>query len=310
MSRALIIFLIRCWSVVWLPAMPLGLLAASHLLWVQRVSLLLIIVALQVALSLFVRWVAHGQWRPSPWLWRLSRRVVGFRSITRGRVSLLFPDGLEETIDLDEVARWSESDLEDLARIFTHRLRHRLIVVLIPSHRDVTADFGRPMGGTILAHANAVVLAADCPVRELLRHELVHLFAARWNILAPHLLQEGLAVWLQGTVQGVPIEEEAGQLIRLSDADIRPLLDEGYFFSERHQHRCYTLAGGFTGFLIRRFGWDRYRELYRRADRWTFRARFGRRFGVSLERAWRRWHDETVAMEALGRRLREDRLFN
>jgi hypothetical protein len=310
MSRTLIIFLLRCWMVVWLPAIPLGLLTASHLLWGQPVTLLLFVVALQLPLGLFIRWVARGEWRPSPWLWRLSRRIVTFRSLPGGRVSLLFADGLDQTLDLHEVMRWSESDLDDLARRFKSPLRHRVIVVLAPSYRDLTADFGRPMGGIMLTHAATVVLAADCPLRESLRHELAHLFAVRWNALAPPLLEEGLAVWLQGTEQGVPIEEEAGRLIRQSDLDIGPLLGRSHFFSEAHQQLCYTLAGGFTGFLIRRFGWDTYRELYRRTDRWTFRARFEKRFGMSLERAWRRWHDETVAMEALSRRLQEDRLFN
>ena len=310
MSRTLVTFLVRCWVVVWLPAMALGLLTASHILRGQPVTPLLIIVVAQVPLTFFIRWIAHGEWRPSPWLWRLSRRVVGFRTVSGDRVSLLFPDGLDKTIDLHEVLRWSESDLDDLAQQFQSPLRHRLTIVLVPSYRDLTADFGQPMGGTMLAHANAVVLAADCPLRESLRHELVHLFAVRWNASAPPLLQEGLAVWLQGTVQDASIEEEAGRLIRLSDMDLAPLLDRRYFFSEAHQHRCYTLAGGFTGFLVRRFGWDTYRELYRRSDRWTFRPCFGRRFGMSLEGAWRRWQDETVAMEVLGRRLREDRLFN
>ena len=40
------------------------------------------------------------------------------------------------------------------------------------------------MGGTVLLAANAVVLAADCPLREGLRHELAHLFAFRWNTCA------------------------------------------------------------------------------------------------------------------------------
>jgi hypothetical protein len=62
------------------------------------------------------------------------------------------------------------------------------------------------MGGTVLMHANAVLLAADCPLREGLRHELAHLFAFRWNLHAPPLVQEGLAVWLHcwnGSYRGV-----------------------------------------------------------------------------------------------------------
>jgi hypothetical protein len=58
-------------------------------------------------------------------------------------------------------------------------------------------------------------------------------------------------------------------------------------------------GGGFTGFLIRRFGWDQYRRFYSKADRWTFRSLFQRQFGMSFEAAWRRCHDESVAMASL-----------
>ena len=89
-----------------------------------------------------------------------------------------------------------------------------------------------------------------------------------------------------------------------------PLLDRQYFFAPERVHDCYAMAGEFTGFLIRRFGWVRYRLFYRRADRWKLRSSFRRNFGLSLEAAWERCGDEAVAMVSLNRKLREDRLFN
>lgn len=117
-------------------------------------------------------------------------------------------------------------------------------------------------------------------------------------------------MWLQGTEQGLPIGEEAERLLCRSDSELASLLDHRYFFSAVNMHRCYALAGGFTGFLIRRFGWDAYREYYRRADQWTFRARFQKQFGISLEGAWQKWRDRSLTMEILRRRQRDDGLFS
>ena len=101
----------------------------------------------------------------------------------------------------------------------------------------------------------------------------------------------------------MPIGEEAERLLCRSDSELASLLDQRYFFSAVNMHRCYALAGGFTGFLIRRFGWDAYREYYRRADQWTFRARFQKQFGISLEEGFGKyWRDRSLAIKTLLRR--------
>ncbi len=166
------------------------------------------------------------------------------------------------------------------------------------------------MAGTALMPANAVVLAADCPLREGLRHELSHLFAYRWNTSAPHLVQEGLAVWLQGTMPDQTDTAEDIDSVLAFDTDPSPMLDAKYFFAPDKIHSSYVLAGGFTGFLIRRFGWDHYRLFYSKAQRLTFRSVFQKHFGMSFETAWRHCHDESVAMASLNRRLQKDGLFN
>jgi hypothetical protein len=310
MSLALIAFLLRCWRDHLVRAVSLGLLFMWEFLWGESVTDLPVLLLALVAFRL-IAWGVHGEWQPSLWLWRLSRRVRGFRAVSGDRVTLLCPAGLDRVLDFQEIIRWSEADLDDLSQRFGIQMRRRLTVVLFPRHEDLSADFGRPMGGTVVVDANAVVIAADHPLRRVIRHELVHLFAARWNMWAPPLLQEGLAVWLERTEQdGAPTREDAGRLLCRSYIALAPLLDHRYFFSAANIHRCYALAGGFTGFLIRRFGWDGYRDYYRKADRSTFRARFKRQFGISLEGAWQRWRDESIVMEALGQRLREDRLFN
>jgi hypothetical protein len=310
MSRPLLAFLFRCWLVVLLPALCSALCLGWLFFWNWPIGPIVVLMVALMPFRAFVSWLAYGEWRPNLWLWRVSRRVVGFRTVTSARVSILFPAGLDEAIEVQEIIRWSEADVDDLSQRFGIRLPRRLTVVLTSSHRDLTKDFGRPMAGTALMPPNAVVLAADSPLRKGLRHELVHLFAYRWSTCAPHLVQEGLAVWLQGTMPDDTDTAEVTDSVLSSDTDPLPMLDRTYFFAPNRVRLSYALAGRFTGFLIRRFGWDHYRRFYRKADRWTFRSFFKRQFGMSFEAAWQRCHDESVAMASLNRRLQEDALFN
>jgi hypothetical protein len=226
---------------------------------------------------------------------------VGFRTLESDRVSLLFPAGLDEVFDLQETIRWSESDLDDFSKRFDIRLGRRLTVVLVSSHQHLTEDFAHPMGGTALWQANAVILAADSPWRDGLRHELAHLFAFRWNMSAPPLIQEGLAVWLQRiTPEHSDIAENVGSLLPF-ETDPSLMLEQRYFFASDRVHRSYALAGGFTAFLIRRFGWDQYRQFYTKAVHRRFRSVFRRQFGMSFEDAWQRCHDECVVMASSSR---------
>lgn len=305
MSRSLITFLLLCWQVTLAWVLVLAPVFIFDPPWRNSVMLPLVLTVATLPLRAFLNWYGYGQW-PSFWLWRLSRRVVGFCTMASDRVSLLFPAGLDEVIQLQELIQWSEMDLDDLSQRFGIRLPRRLTIVLTSSHRDLTEDFGRPMGGTVLTHANAVLLAADCPLREGLRHELAHLFAFRWNTCPPPLVQEGLAVWLQAATPGQTVTAEVRDQALSFGTDPSQMLDSRYFFDPYRMNVSYTLAGEFTGFLIRHFGWDHYRSFYGKVSRLTFRSVFQRHFGMSFEEAWWRCHDESVEMARLKLRLEEN----
>jgi tetratricopeptide (TPR) repeat protein len=295
-SRTLIGFQFRCWQSILGPVLGLVLCLILQWQWEQpRSYLLASIVVVAWCLRASASRIEYGQWRPIFWPWRLSRRVRGFSTAKTRRFSLLFPAGLDEAIDLEEFARWSELDLDDLSQRLGLQMKRPLTIVLVSSHRDLTNDFGRPMGGVALAHANAALLAADCPLREGLRHELTHLFSFQWNVLAPPLVQEGLAVWAQRITPDQTVAVEEMDRALSSGADPLQMLDRRYFFAPERMRMSYILAGAFTEFLICQFGWENYRRFYIKAYRRTFRRVFQRHFGVTVEEAWRRWHDESVA---------------
>jgi hypothetical protein len=129
----------------------------------------------------------------------------------------------------------------------------------------------------------------------MLQHELAHLFSYRWNSHVPPLFGEGLSTWLQDTHFGDPIDELARDLLCEAESKLRLLFDKTFFFHPEHYWRSYILAGSFSGFLIRRFGWETYKCLYYqlRADG-RDDLRFTECFGLPLEDAEGQWRQDIL----------------
>jgi hypothetical protein len=233
------------------------------------------------------------------------RRVRRFRTVSADRVALHYAPQLSSKWHMPTLLRDCEVELDRLADRFGFHLRGRVAVFLFASHKDIGKIFGPRYGAIAFSFANAIVVADDNSVQESIRHELAHLFSARWGSLPPALLSEGLAVWLQETYRGQPIERAARPLLGNRHLTIPKLLNPKFFFDEQHIHSCYVLAGGFTSFLIRRYGWHKYCQLYRRCNGIRFRAKFERCFGVSLEKAEWQWRNEIMIMQVLNARLRQ-----
>jgi hypothetical protein len=236
-------------------------------------------------------------------LWRFGRRVRQFRTATARRVDIHYAAPLGRLWDFQEFGRQCDAAVDELASRFGFRLRRRAAVYVLQSSQELGELFRRPLRGIALVDVHAVALTDDLDTGETLTHEVAHLYAARWSRRAPPLLQEGLAVWLQGTSGGRPVDAAAVPLLRDGGPGLHDLLKPGFFFDRSNCGSHYLLAGSFTGFLVRRFGWDRYRDLYRRAKARKFPRTFEKVYGISLERAERRWRDEVLTMDVLGRRM-------
>jgi hypothetical protein len=241
-------------------------------------------------------------------IWRVRRHVKDYRTLPGLRVVLHVPEGFLGVDSLPEFLRLCEAERDEVAGLFGVRPRRRLHVFVVPTPKDLERIFGKPMGGTVWM--GAIFLAADTMNQRTLRHELGHVFSHRWNAAAPPIMAEGLSTWLQEDDEGKMVDSETCRICLLTSPDLKKLLDRNYFFSESRQRSCYVLAGSFTGFLIRRHGWDRYRRFYRKTRARRFESRFRKFFGLSLMEAQRRWLDEILAMASLNQRLLDDRLFN
>lgn len=235
--------------------------------------------------------------------WRLCGQIGRFRTVRSQHVTLHYSPTLEGHWDFAVLLQRCEEELDELTRWFGFRLRRRVVVFLFAACRDVARVQPRA-GGLALPEINGILIGNDDNLKETMCHELGHLFSSRWNSQAPPLLREGLSVCLQGTQMGRPIDVAARPWLDNRNLSLRRLLDRKVFFSAPHVHACYALAGSFTAFLIRRYGWERYRRFYRRCIGLRFRAQFVRCFGVSLEKAEWQWRNELLVAEILNRRRR------
>jgi hypothetical protein len=229
--------------------------------------------------------------------------MLRFRTVHTRRVTLQYEPILHGSASLAFLQQCCESELDDLTRQFGFRLRRRVTVVLFARHVDLSAIIGREVGGYALVPVSAIFLAADTELAQTLRHELTHFFSARLNASAPLLFTEGLAVWLQSRETNDLIDSAVLPLLRHAGARLSDLLKRKVFLSGKSHHDSYLLAGSFTGFLIRRYGWDAFRRFFRRCNALNFRGYFRKCFGVSLEKAEWQWRTELHVMAVLRCRL-------
>jgi hypothetical protein len=234
-----------------------------------------------------VRSIRHPEY-----CWKLVGHVRHFQTATNGRIVLHFSPNLADKWNLTTLLQRLQQEVDDLANEFGFSLRRRVVVYLFSDRSAIGAIFGPEYGGTALPASNSIVIADDFGLWESIRHELVHLFAARWNVSAPPLLAEGLAVWMQSIRWDQSARANARRFCDNGVPTLSQLLDRGYFFAETQRNASYALAGCFTSFLIMRYGWARYRELYSCSTELRFANKFERCYAVSLvtvEALWKDW---------------------
>jgi hypothetical protein len=281
-----------------------SLLAAALIFWFAYGSIFSPREGRLIAIPLLILALACSI-RPAIRLLRLAHRVRQFRTLRSDAVILHYSPDLLDWADLPALVRQAEREMARLQEWFGLPLRRRPTIYLFASHSDMAHLLGPGYGGAALIGPTTILIAADNWLTESLRHELAHLFAARWRPGVPPLLEEGLAVYLQRTNAGRPIEDVYPFLFR-SVPLIPPLMERNSFFTELDRSANYALAGSFVAFLIRRYGRDRFERLYRSLNAAEFWKSFPKHLGITLqdaEAAWRR----TLADSALYDWLTEDK---
>jgi hypothetical protein len=231
-------------------------------------------------------------------LWRLAWRARRLRAAREGPITLCFAPELADSWDLELIRACCRQEFEQLARTFSDVRLRRVLVYLFADPAEIGKIFWRPAVGVAFSSANLIVIAKDGFLRGTIRHELVHLFAGQWNLRPPSILREGLAVYLEGGRYGQPLDAYACWQLHLQGQNIAALLDETTFHC-KDLNANYGLAGSFTGFLIRRFGWDKYRCMYRASTTKDFEAIFQKVYSLTVQEADAQWRNELIVTNAL-----------
>ena len=234
-------------------------------------------------------------WRQHRWarkLWPLAGRMRTARS---GRLQLHF-----EPQWIGLVGEW------DLAGALARELRHlgdawfgrRLrggVEVYLPRFPEAVARVTGGAGGGAWVRWKVVALPAEplSEVPRIARHEFAHLLIPKLGPAGPAFKTEGLCVFLQELGRGTPDEfgewpyAPGGPVERVPP--IAAMLDPAFFFDPANRGMCYGLAGWFTFYTVRRFGWPAYVRFFRKATARNFAAAFAATFGVSLAEAEADW---------------------
>jgi hypothetical protein len=229
--------------------------------------------------------------------------VRHFRTEARGKIVLHYDPPIVRCWSIAVFMDRCETELDRLTKQFGFSLLGRVHIFLFRDIASMSRIHGSQVGGFAVAEMGSIFLVDGFFTPEHLRHELGHLFAARWNNHAPPLFCEGLAVWLQQTIQGIPLATAARPWLGQSGLKLQAMFSPKFFYAEPQRAACYILAGSFTEFLIRRHGWERYRWFYQRSNSQLYRSKFKRCFGVTLEKAEWQWRNELILMDIFNRRL-------
>ncbi len=229
-------------------------------------------------------------------MYRVARRLKQFHKIADKRINLFVAPEILNAADWRELAGKVASLQSELEQKFGLPLKRPLSVFVFPTMSEMSRLFQAELSGFALPKGNGIGLAwdalkGDYRIDELVLHELAHLFSTELVINGPEFKREGFAVWVQGTSNGKPVDFQAlVQILSGKDFPLLTLLQDAYF--QLQKHSTYPLAGSFTGYLIKQFGWENYRHFFTDANTKNFESTFERHFGITLmaaEQAWKRY---------------------
>jgi len=232
------------------------------------------------------------------WKWRcpflIYRRARDFHVLESPNCVLCYEPPLESVCNLPLLRDRCEHILADLTHRFAYGLSRQVAIFVFASHKNLSSTLRRPVHGLALIRANSIVVADETTIENSIRHELAHLFSAKWNLHVPRFFNEGVATYLQSESRSSFIDAMAADIIRQGAPGLCWFLGPApvLFLPDSNRRSLYILGASFTGFLIRRFGWETFRKFFRRTHMFNVRSSFRKAFGFSLKDAERDWHQE------------------
>lgn len=235
---------------------------------------------------------------------KVQYRQYDWRSISSDHFEVYFYPG-EDSLAM-RVLDLAEKTQIVLGKKIGHQLTHRVPVILYGSHNDFAQTNVTPelvdqgTGGFTEALRNRVVIPFTGSYEELrhvLVHELTHatMFDLMYGGSAAALIARqsffSLPLWFaEGSAEYFSLGMESNAAMFLRDGTI-----EGYLPPLEYSggYLVYKQGQSAVGYLVDRFGEDRYRELMQRIRSFrSFDRAFERTMGMSVKKfdeQWRQW---------------------
>jgi hypothetical protein len=234
---------------------------------------------------------------------RRAKTVIRFRSSFRNQIVVRYDPSTLDEERVTPIIAMTDACLEELAAWHGFRLRGRVCVVILQRVSAIQAIFGSRSGALAWPAKRTIVVPATGRIEENIRHELSHLFTAKWNSKALPLLNEGMATWWGKHNGGKSATDALAYYFVPWRLRIGDLVERDRFYQEESLYAAYSLAASFTGFLIRGYGKQCYRDFYQRATERDFERCFYECFAMTLAEAETRWRVEIATTQLLRQRL-------
>ena len=176
---------------------------------------------------------------------------------------LFYRPGSYAEAHIREIARWQEECYARIAGTLGVEMDRKIRMYMCGSREEAAAETGFPPSNGMTLDYDLVYAVVTEEIRCLGPHEDAHLLSFRIAVPESVFLREGIAMFFDGAYNGKDNVLAAKEWAAAHPGDnILRLLDNGRFY-ELPEEVSYPLSGAFTGWIIRRYGMEKYREFFR-----------------------------------------------
>ena len=176
---------------------------------------------------------------------------------------LFYHPGSYAGVHIREIAEWQENCY---ARIFGElgvEMDRKIRMYMCDSREEVAEETGCPPANGMTLDYDLVYAVVNEEIRCLGPHEDAHLLSFRIAVPESVFLREGIAMYFDGEYNGKENTRAAKEFaLENPQYDIFRLLDNDRFY-DLPEEVSYPLSGAFTGWIIRKFGMERWKEFFR-----------------------------------------------
>ena len=180
-----------------------------------------------------------------------------------GHYRLFYHPGSYAGEHIREIAGWQENCYARISGELGVEMDRKIRMYMCDSREEVAEETGCPPANGMTLDYDLVYAVVNKEIRCLGPHEDAHLLSFRIAVPESVFLREGIAMYFDGEYNGKENARAAKEwALENPRYNIFRLLDNDCFY-ELPEEVSYPLSGAFTGWIIRKFGMERWKEFFR-----------------------------------------------